>query len=320
MAEETSTPVLNVFVTSTSDGLGREVTRQLAAKGYTVSAVTDGAGGAAQVRQDGGLPVYCDIFRAGEVASTLKITQADIIIHTAPQGINTFAPQNPDWDYYQRLLTEGTAALVDGAAQAGAKFLVHTSYAFLYGNKHGEAADESAALAREDALFKAAAQAEQTVLKGSVPACVLRAGYLYGAESAHFTALRDTLHSGGSLALGDDHAVASWVHAVDLANACVLAAEQQPAGEIFNITDDQPAAPGTFADYFADQYGVKRPGRQRVPQLLAQMLVPPTQRALTDVSVKATNDKAKARLGWQPKYPGYQSGLEQILLAWRAHS
>ncbi len=320
MMEENSTSALNVLVTSTSDGLGREVVRQLAAKGYQVSAVTDSAAGAALVRQDGGLPVYCDIYRAGEIASALRMTQANVMIHTAPQGFNTFAPHNPDWNEYKHLLTGGTAALVQAAEQAGVGFLVHTSYAFLYGDKHGEWVEESTPLAKGDELFAAAAQAEQRVLHSSVPTCVLRAGYLYGAESTHFIALRDALHSGGSLTLGDNHALANWVHTADLANACVLAAEQQPAGEIFNIVDNQPAAPGAFADHFAELYGVKHPGRQRMPQLLAQIMVPATQRALLEVSAKAKNDKASAQLGWQPRYPNFQAGLEQILLAWRAHS
>lgn len=320
MAENETLNILNVFLTSGTDALARELTRQLVAQGHQVASVANGIDDAVTIRQDGGLPVYCDIFRAGELASALKMFEASAVVNTAPQVMNSLPPYKPDWDYNQRLLTEGVSALVSAAAQANVKYIVHTSFTFLYGDKHSEWVDEQASLDTSDALFRAAAGAEKAVLAAETPACVLRAGYIYGPDSSVILALRDGLHGSGSLPLGDDHLIANWVHAADLAAAVGLALEKQPDGAVFNITDGHPVSPGEFADYFAEQYGVRKPGRQRLPAVLAQIMLPAAQRALLTASAKASTDKAREVLGWQPQHISFHQGIEQALLTWRAYS
>ncbi|MBZ0295504.1 MAG: NAD-dependent epimerase/dehydratase family protein [Anaerolineae bacterium] len=311
---------LSVFLTSGTDALARELTRQLVAEGHQVASVAHGLDEAATIREDGGLPVYCDVFRAGEIASTLRMIEADAIVNTATQGVNSFPPYKPDWDYYQRLLAEGTSAMLEAAAQTDVKYIVHLSYTFLYGDKHGEWVDEHASLETDDALFEAAAHAEQAVLAAETPACVLRAGHNYGPNSGVMLALREGLHNSSSLPLGDEHQAANWVHTADLVAAVKLALEKQPQGEIFNIADESPVSPGEFADYFAEQFGVQKPGRQRLPSVFAQIMQAPSLRALLAASAKAKTDKAREVLGWQPQHASYHQGIEQALLAWRAHS
>jgi hypothetical protein len=31
-----------------------------------------------------------------------------------------------------------------------------------------------------------------------------------------------------------------------------------------------------------------------------------------------SNDDAKEKLGWSPRFPGYQQGIDDMLLSWRA--
>lgn len=316
--EGNNTDSLRVFVTSATEGLGRAVTRQLVARGHTVTGMAQDRAQADLIRADGGLPVYNDLFRASEIASTLKMVQADVIVNTTPQSINGLPIHDPDWDYYRRLLTDSTTALVQAAAQAEAKFVVHTSYAFLYGDTHGEAVDESAPLTTGNALFKAAAEAETTVLKGAVPGCVLRAGFNYGPGSASIRLLQHKLINRGALAgINSDH-LASWVHGADLATAVVLAAEQQPAGDIFNVADDEPVTVNAFVDDFADSMSVARPTRRSLPSFLEPFTTTALSRALMATAFQVNTAKAKAQLGWSPAYPDHESGMEQTLLTWRA--
>lgn len=304
-----------VYVTGATTGLGRAVVRQFAARGHQVAGTATSLSDAHVIREDGGLPVYNDLFRASEIASTLKMLKTTVIVNTAPQVINALPFHKPDWNYYQRLLAEGAAALA-AAAQADVKFIVHISYAFLYGDTHGHEADETHAISTDNDLFLAAARAEDSILKGNVPGCVLRAGYTYGPGSQSLQALRQMLVDKGAVTVSDHPA--SWVHSADLASAVVLAAEQQPAGEIFNVVDDDPISPAAFVDQFADSLGITRPRRASVPVSLREMLIPSAERALIDTSVKASNAKIKSQLGWSPQYPTSTSGFEQTLLAWRA--
>ena len=314
--EEQNTSSLSVFVTGATEGLGRAVMRRLVAAGHRVAGAANSLEEANMIRADGGLPVYNGLFRAGEIASTLKLVKADVLVNAAPQYINGLPLNNPDWAYYTRLLNESTAACVEAAAQTGVKFIVHTSYAFLYGDTHGSAVDENASLEAGNSFFSAAASAEQMVLNGETPGCVLRAGFTYGPESASIRALQRALISGGNLHLADHQA--SWIHTDDLASAIVAAAEQQPAGEIFNIVDDAPVSPGAFVDHFAASMGLNPPGRASVPQPLKQYVIPDAVRALLATSGVASNAKAKEKLGWSPAYASYQNGIEQTLLMWRA--
>jgi nucleoside-diphosphate-sugar epimerase len=304
-----------VYVTGATTGLGRAIIRQLAAQGYQVAGTAVSLSDAQLIREDGGMPVYNDLFRASEIASTLKMLKTTVIVNTAPQVINALPFHKPDWDYYRRLLAQGGAALA-AAAQADVKFIIHISYAFLYGDTHGHWADETHAISTDNDLFLAAARAEDAILQGSVPGTVLRAGYTYGPGNQSLQALRQILVSRGMVSVSENPA--SWVHSNDLASAVVLAAEKQPDGEIFNVADDNPISPAAFVDQFAKSLGVTPPRRVSLLAGLRDVLTPADERALLDVSFKASSDKIKSQLGWSPQYPDSTAGIEQTLLAMRA--
>jgi len=318
MLESSTSTSLSIYVIGASSVLGYEVVKQLAARGHRVAGTSSTLDSATLIRKNGGLPVYNDLFRSGEIAGVLKMVNADVIINLAPQGINNLPVQSADWDYYTRLLSQGTAAMVEAAKNTGVKFIVHTSFTFLYGDAHGEWVDESAPLVSSDPLFAAGVQAERAVLQSGVPSAVLRAGYVYG-PSDDFSALRDAVVAGKGLLLGEGDTVASWVYVSDLASAVVAAAEQQPAGEIFNIADDHPVSIAGFAEHFAADLGVGHPARRRLPPGVANILVNKTHMALLSGSAKAKTDKAKSQLGWKLKFPDQQQGISQALLTWRAH-
>ena len=318
MEENTVASSLSIFVTGATEGLGRAVTRELVARGHQVTGVASNLAEANLIREDGGLPVYCGLFRASEIASMLKMAKADVLVNAAPQCINGLPVHHPDWDYYTRLVKEGAAACAQAAAQAGTKLLIHTSYAFLYGDTEGEVVDESAGLSHEIPLFAAADAGETAVLHGDAPACVLRAGYNYGPGSDSLKAMHRALTDRSMLELGDETNCAAWVHGLDLANAIVLAVEQQPAGEIFNISDGNTLSPSAFAHRFADALGVQPPRRVALPSALRQLMSDATSRALLETSVKVSSEKAREHLGWTPQYKTIESGLEQTLLVWRA--
>lgn len=306
---------LNIFITGGTTALGREATRQLAARGHKVTALTQGSAGAVMVRQDGGLPAYSDPFRAGEMRSLLLMSKADVVLHLMPQMVNNFPHRDTDWVTNTRVLKEGTNALLEAASATGVKFIVYPGDARIYGAAHGEPFSEDSPLHTPTA-FRAALETEKRVLSGSVPGCVLRSGLVYGGDDSGTIALKDALLNGRSVYMGDGHHnLQSWVHAGDLARAVVAAAEAQPAGQIFNIADDQPATPAEFAAALADGLGVSQP--RNMTGFSLNMMTSDLQRDLIDMSLTLKTDKAKSVLGWTPRYPNYKAGVEQTLLHWR---
>jgi nucleoside-diphosphate-sugar epimerase len=255
---------LSVFLTAATSSLGRETTRQLVARGHRVTGLTVGFDGAVTVRKDGGLPAYSDPYRAGELKSIIKMAAADVVIHVLPQEANVFPHKGLDWASSQRVLNDSTAALLDAAASAGAKFVVFLSSAAVYGDTHGEWVDESAG-SGSDELAAMVADAENKVLHGGVPAAVLRAGTLYGAYDSGMKFLSDAVQNGRAVYLGDTHAYRNWVHEADLAKAAVLAAEGQTAGQVVNVTDDTPTHVSDFVAYLASSMGLSAPAPLNPP-------------------------------------------------------
>ena len=307
---------LNLFITGAASALGREVTRQLVARGHRVTGLTDGSDNAAKVRQDGAVPAFAtDPSRAGEMKSLLHAAQADVALHLSPQLANGFPRPDLPWETASQAITDGTPALLQAAQEAGTKFLVTTSFTFVYGDHHGEWVDEES-LRQPAALFRPAALVEDQVLSSPVPSCVLRAGMLYGADEDGTVELIKTLRRGRPVYTGDCNAVISWVQVTDLASALVLAAEQMPNQQVLNVVDDMPAAPTDFVHELAQNLGVSVPGRP--PAFLGRNLTHEVSENLFNTAIRARNEKVKQVLGWTPRYPNYRAGLDHALLVSRA--
>lgn len=315
--EAASTTPKNVFVTGATSAAGRAVIQRLLAAGHRVTGAVASVEQAEQLRAIGALPAYPDLLREGEIRSALTAAQANILVHCEPLKPNEVPFVRTNWEAYERLLGQGTAALIRAAEAAGIEYVVVGSYAFVYGDTHGHVADETTAPAHiEEPFIRSALQAEKAALQANVPACVLRAGYVYSAHSDSMVGLRDTLKTIRPAIVGGDHDFANWVHADDFAQAVLLCIEQRPAGEIFNIVDDQPVSTPQFAGYLAESLQLTPP--RKAPGFLSGMLAGKTQTGLLKTSVKASNQKAAEKLGWKPQYRTYREGIDQTLMILRA--
>lgn len=291
---------MSVFLTGATTALGREVIRQLVAAGHRVTGVVTTSAAAKDVRAAGGLPAYPGLYRAGELRSAIVAAEAKVVLNLEPQAANQL-PQHPaPWD---ERIDDAARALVDASAQAGVEFLVHTSYAF------ADARNSDAA-----ALLKAIRAAEKAVLQGPVPACVLRLGFNYGADSDALVAVREKLRMGRSIPTGTD-TPARWVYAPDAARAVIAAALARPTHEVFNIVDDHPVTPSDFLHTFADEMGMGVSGGN---SLLTRAQLSRTQWAIMGLESHASSEQAREKLGWSPRFPSIREGIEDTLLSWRA--
>lgn len=308
---------LNLVIIGGDTAAGREAVRQAVVRGHHVTAFVRGSDHAAWVREAGALPVYSDATRAGELKSILKMAQADTVIDFSPTEGNGFPVRDADETAYEHILTRGASALLEAAAEAGVSFIVYSSAAVLYGDQHGASVDEHSKV-QPDPLLRTLAQAEKRVLSGSVPVCVLRAGFVYGPGDQATASLGEQLRFGRAVYVGDTHAVHNWVHAADLAQAAILAAEKRPAGAVLNVADDDPVSAAGFAALLGAALGVGGP--LTITGFMAQYRTSPMQRALLAASARVQNAAAKQTLGWAPRYPSQKAGIEQTLLHWRAET
>lgn len=311
MTEQT-TPSFSVFISDADTPIGRIVTQALVRRGARVTGATrNRSEGAAALRALGALPVYPDLTRAGEIKSVLQMVKADMVIHLAPQALNVapFVNASPD--------TEGilnTSAIAEACQATGVKRLVYVGFAQGYGDTEGHIVDETHALSRENDLYKSASQAEKTLLKSGVPTVILRAGYLYGKSDLALTTLKNTLLKGGSLPSGKG--VASFVHVEDVASAVLAVVDHaELPNNVYNIVDDTPLTFDAFADSLGQAMGIG--SGLRLP-LLGELGLNETTRARLAQSTPVSNARAKAELNWTPTYTSVVTGIERMLMTWRA--
>jgi nucleoside-diphosphate-sugar epimerase len=213
-----------------------------------------------------------------------------------------------------RLRTEGTKNLLDAARMVGAGTFVTQSIIFGYGyTDHGDnliTEDEpfgrpnsgkanphvAAMLANE----KLAEEAE------GITGISLRYGLFYGADVQNYaTMLRKRRLPIPNKPTG----ALSWVHIDDAAGATAAAIEGGTAGA-YNIVDDRPTSWGDMFTAMATT--LDAPAPRALPAGVIRLAAPYVATIVLDTTLRVSNAKAKAELGWKPEYPTLKEGLWEM--------
>lgn len=305
----------DIFLTDGDNPIGHQLISTLTAQGYRVTARTHSSEGGEKIRALGGLPVFAQLDRATEIRSMLQMSKAQVVIHTASQNANHPPFTNPE--ITPETLKKEAQAVVQATRDAGAGYLIHLSYAFLYGDTGDQVADESAKLATaDDAYIKAGKAMETLVTESEVPYSIVRLGYLYGAESNVLQQIDKTLKAARPINSGDEKKLASWISVEDAANLIAQVVAQRPVESVYNGVDDQPISLKTFIDFLLTAQGLQT--SSPVASILS-LFLPKKAASLLNFSTQVSNAKAKQELGWNLKFPSYQEGLKDLLMAWRAN-
>jgi len=233
-----------------------------------------------------------------------------VLINVALQPPNTLLHDGHRWKRYQprRLLAETRAAL---RAAGGADFVVHASYLFL-----GAPQSDSVLGPPLRVVADAACEAEDMMLRGRVPSCVVRLGYHYGPESRDLRLYRRAFHLGRPYWAGPPSVLQRHLHTDDAAAALLAAARQRPSGRTLTAADDMPVSFATFMDHFARLAGNPLP--LHIPGLLrplTRVLIAEEHVQMVDLASGDADDRPRPR-GFAPKYADYRSGLQQVVDAW----
>jgi nucleoside-diphosphate-sugar epimerase len=216
----------------------------------------------------------------------------------------TSIPPGPAGDPVLRCFRE--AILHDMPALEWIGYLSTTG---VYGDHGGAWVDEQTVCrpATERARRRLAVEQEWQELAASrrTPVAVLRLSGIYGPG-------RNALVS---VARGEARRIVApgqWfsrIHVADIAAATALLA-RGAAGGVYNISDDEPAAPQDVILYAAALLGVEPPSE--IP--LDSPLVSPGLRAFYAANRRVSNRLIRAH-GYQFRYPDYRAGLTALLEA-----
>jgi nucleoside-diphosphate-sugar epimerase len=303
---------MRVFVAGASGAIGTRLVPQLIDQGHEVIGTFRSPSNAARVGALGAEPVILDLLDARAVRNAVIASEPDAIVHQATALADVRFSRNLDRAFVQtnRLRTEGTDALLAAAREAGVSRFVAQSFASMrYARTGGPVKTEDDPLDPSPLKGMRDTSAAMTYIDETVAAAggiVLRYGMFYGAAN---DGLREPVRKRQFPIVGDGGGFGSFIHLDDAAAATVRALEHDgPA--IYNIVDDEPAAVRDWLPVFADALGAKPP--RHVPVWLARLVAGDVAVMLGTESRGASNAKAKAELGWAPRYSTWRQGFVEV--------
>lgn len=312
---------MKVFVAGGSGAMGRRLVPRLVAEGYQVVAMTRDAGKAPWLSAVGAQPVIADALDRAAVRAAVTGAGPEVVIHqlTALGGARDYKRFDREFALTNRLRTEGTDYLLEGARAAGVRRFIAQSY----GNWNY--ARTGTGLKTEQDPFDATPPANQKQSLAAIryvesavtgaEGIALRYGNFYGpgtgfaVDGAIVTRVRKRQFP----IVGDGSGVWSFVHMDDAAAAAIAAIGHGGPG-VYNVVDDEPLPVSVWLPLLAEAVGAKRP--MRVPVWLGRLAAGEVGVSMMTQIRGTSNAKAKAELGWAPRYrtcrEGFRDGLSEV--------
>jgi nucleoside-diphosphate-sugar epimerase len=303
---------MKVLLAGASGAIGIPLTRQLLAHDHEVLGLTRDQAGTRRLRAVGATPVVADALAGDGLLRAVHGLSADAVIHELT-ALRRPPLRHRGMALTNRLGSEGTTNLLAAAESLGpggsspsrsssAMATATTASArsprtTRSGCRRGTAATPRGrhALHRRAGLQRA---------RGDRPA--LRPAVRGDAEH-----MRDRLaRRGVPVARGG---ALGWVHHEDAAAATVAALERGRPGQAYNVVDDLPASWQEVFITMARALGTPPP--PHLPGWLLRLVAPYVASFVVGASMRVANAKAKAELGWRPRYPNYRAGIHAMVAA-----
>ncbi len=197
----------------------------------------------------------------------------------------------------------------DSAALGGISWVGYLSTTGVYGDRGGAWVDESAELLPTGERGGRRVAAETAWLDlwrhRAVPVHIFRLAGIYGPGRSAI----DPLRAGTAKRIDKKGQVFSRIHVDDLAGVLIASMARPRAGAIYNVCDDDPAAPEAVVAHAAGLLGLPVP--PLVP--LEAAALSPMARSFYDDNKRVSNRLIKSELGVTLRYPDYRAGLAAIL-------
>jgi len=312
---------MRIFVAGTTGAIGARLVTMLVSAGHDVVALTRSPDKADGLRALGAIPAVADALDRAALVEAVGGSRPEVIVHqlTGLAG----RPDMKHFDRYfaatNRLRTEGTDHLLEGARAAGTRRFVAQSYGnWSYaragaGLKAEEDPLDPEPPANQRQSLQAIRYLEEAVTNSpGIEGIALRYGNFYGPGTGFAAdgALIGLIRKRRLPIVGDGAGVWSFVHIEDAAAATVAAIERGAPG-VYNIADDEPASVAVWLPELARVVGAKPP--RRVPEWVGRLAVGGVGVSMMTQIRGASNAKAKRELGWEPRYRSWRDGFRADL-------
>ncbi|MBI4581559.1 MAG: NAD-dependent epimerase/dehydratase family protein [Planctomycetes bacterium] len=281
-------------------------------------------------------------FAEGDLNDPASLAKAMAGVRTAYHAAARVGDWGP-WEEFVRYTIDGTRNLAEAAIAAGCERFVHISSISAHGhpNREGLVLDETAPLGvnlhKWSYYSRAKVEAERMLWdmhkSGRIKLTVIRPSWLYGPrDRATIFRLARMLRQGKTRILGDGQNRLNVVHAGNVAEAAILAADSpQAVGESYNCCNDGEMRQQEWMNLLARELGAP-PVTRHIPYRVAYNLAfglecighalrrkkPPliTRYAVWLMGRRCyfSAEKARRDLGWKSTV-SYQEGVKNTI-AW----
>jgi 2-alkyl-3-oxoalkanoate reductase len=295
---------MNIFVAGGTGTIGVPLVRALVAAGHQVHALTRSANKANEIRALGAQPAVADALDAGALRRVVLAARPTHVIHQLTALPREGVRRASDLAPTNRLRTEGTTNLVEASIAAGARRIVGGSFAPFQAPMPANAPSD--VVKGAEAIRSMESQILEASRRGAIEGVVLRYGLFYGPGNPAMAKMIQLLRRRMLPVVRDDKGLLPFIHLEDAVSATIAALDRAPAGSAYDIVDDQPASMRDVVEGLARQAGAPRPFA--VP-LWVPRLLSPYMADFMSIRLPLSNAKARAELGWAPKYPTWREGL-----------
>jgi 2-alkyl-3-oxoalkanoate reductase len=305
---------MRVLVAGATGAVGRALIPALARRNHVVAGLARNPEGILSL---GAEPIRADGLDRDGMIRSIRGFRPDVVVHQLTSLPSTTSLWRFDRDFEQtnRLRTTGTEILLEAARVAGAHRLVAQSFCGWPYARAGrpvkteqDALDSDPPAQLRTTLEALRALETIVVAAGDLGGTVLRYGSFYGPHThlAHGSAMAEQVRKRRFPIIGDGGGVWSFVHIQDVAEATVVAVENEASG-IYNVVDDEPAPVSAWLPALALAMGARRP--QHLPMWLAKLLLPEHLRIMMTEVRGGSNALFRSTFSWAPKVSSWRSGF-----------
>jgi hypothetical protein len=199
----------------------------------------------------------------------------------------------------------------DIAKIPGLAWLGYLSTTGVYGDRAGGWVDEGSELRPSGVRGRRRVAAEAGWLdlwrRRGVPVHIFRLAAIYGPGRSPFDALR----AGAAKRIDKRGQVFSRIHVGDLASVLIASMTRPRPGAIYNVCDDEPAAPEAVVAHAARLLGLPAPPLVQFEAAELSAMA----RSFYDDNKRVSNALIKRELRVRLRYPNYRAGLAAIRAA-----
>lgn len=219
------------------------------------------------------------------------------------------SPLQKDWEEVTHILVtippdeKGDIALRHyDLSGAPIKWLGYLSATSVYGDHKGAWVTEESALKPVSSRGVQRCLAESQWLgRKDLPVHVFRLSGIYGPGRS----VLETIRAGTAQRIHKPGHVFSRIHIADIVSILEASMTHPRPGAIYNLADDEPAAPADLVAYGCDMLGVDAP--PLIP--FEEAALSPAMREFYAENKRVANRKVKEALGVRLAYPTYREGL-----------